>query len=279
MMKLRSPNETTRLKDVSGRPGHRRRGLLSAAATMLATAACCLGTAGLAAAASGTGHPAAPRHVATLGRASASCGGTHQNVMAYDNSGSGYFGNFAQVYVNTSSTIDSLHTFIFRSLFVYNYAQTSNVEFGWTAHNSVYSNAVPYSEYMVASTTQPPNFFGSQYPLNNGTHYRFRIENVGNIGIFRYYFEGQNTPIGYSPTMSFNSGYAVTNSEHYNTCDTLYTDMTGLQDMISNDTWFSYSKIARWCNSTTDWYLHDDTSSSDIYVNQTPDNWGGLGGC
>ncbi len=188
----------------------------------------------------------------------------------------GFFGDFAHIYVNTLKTINGLNDAIVRSLLIYNSAQTSNVEFGWTANNGGYSSGVPFSDYMVASATQKPTFFGSMYPLNFDVYYRFKIENVNDIGIFRYYFEGQTTPLGYSPTMSFNDGYALANSEHRNTCDTLYTDLTGLQDMISNGTWSNYSLIGCWYNTSNDWYIHLN-SNSGITVNQTTDTWGAPG--
>ena len=214
--------------------------------------------------------------MATPGSAFASCDSFHANVQAYDNSGSGYFGNFAHIYVNTSDTINGLNKAIGRTLLVFDNAQTGNVEFGWTANNGGYAKAVAASDYMVNGFTQPPNLFGSTYPLNMDTHYSFRIENANDIKIFRYYFDGQSSPIGYSPTMSFNEGYAVTNDERNTNCDTLYTDMTGLQDMISNGSWYDYNNFACWTNTSSGWYLHSAAGST-IDVNTTADQWGAPG--
>ena len=191
----------------------------------------------------------------------AACQSAHRNVMTFDNNGAAFFGNFAHVYVNTVNTISGLQNTIARTLSVWNGAETSNVEFGWTAHNGAYANAVPVSDYMVASTTQPPTLYGNSYPLNNNVYYRFKIQNVNSNGISRYYLDGQTSPIGYSPTMSFNEGYVTTNSEHYNTCDTMWTDMTGLQDNPSAGTWTNYSTISCWADTSSDWYVHDNYSN------------------
>lgn len=226
-------------------------------------AGCLLGVATIA----GTGVAA----VATS-RASAAalntCVNHHTNVEAYDASASNYYGNKGYVYINTSGALAGLKDAIWRSLFVISTTGTQDVEFGWTDNNSVYLAPTVASDYEVAGTTQPPSFWPS-FNLNTNSNVRFRIENLGGHGIFRYVVDGQTSPIAYSPTMSFNSGFAMANDEHYNNCDTLFTDMFSMQDQIGlNDTWGDWGSLACLVNTSVNaWYLHEVTGT-ELQVNQ-----------
>lgn len=231
-------------------------------------AGCLLGAATLAGTsmAGGTGMAAAARVN--------DCVNHHANVAGYDAQGPAFYGTKGYIYVNTSGALSGLNGAVWRSFFDYDGNSMENVEFGWTDNNSVYSTPTPASDYMVAGTTQPPSFWPS-FVLFYNSNYRFRIENLGGKGIFRYVIDGQASPIAYSPTMDFNTGFAVTNSEHYNSCDTLWTDMFSLQHQTDlNPDWSDWANIACWRNdSVNDWYLHK-VNATEVQVNQTADNWG-----
>lgn len=225
---------------------------------------CLLGAATLA----GAGVAAAGTGMASAAARTNTCVNHHTNVMAYDAQGPSFWGTKGYIYINTADTLGSLNDAIWRSFFVYAGSQTQNVEFGWSDHNGGHSSPVPASDYMVGGMTQPPSFWPS-FTLNYNSNVRFRIENLGNQGIFRYVIDGQSSPIAYSPTMAFNTGFAVTNSEHYNSCDTLWTNMSSLQHQYAiNPAWSDWANITCWySNSVNDWYLHA-LSSTEVQVDQ-----------
>jgi hypothetical protein len=207
-------------------------------------------------------------HQPALAAPAASCVTHHTNVQAYDSGGNDSFGEQANIYVNTYATLSTLQDAIARTILIWNDAQTSNVEFGWNDDNLGYDVPIVISDYEVQGTTQAPSAWPS-YPLSYNTSVNFRIENVGDRGIFRYVVGNEGSPIAYSPTMGFNEGWPVTNSEHYNNCDTLWTDMSGLEDQISvaPESWESYVSLNCWADtSVNDWYLHE-VSSDEIQVN------------
>jgi len=215
--------------------------------------------------------------VASQESALASCAAYHANVMSQDAANPDAFGNEGFIYVNTKSALLHLQDVIFRSLFIYPSAMT-NVEFGWTDNNGGYTTPTPYSDYTVHGMTQPPTFYGNYARiLNYNTSVRFRIENTGGRGIFRYVIAEQPSPIGYSPTMTFNGGSALTNSEHHNNCGTLWTDMYSLQEQtqISPEIWSAtYFDLECWNNTSINgWYLHK-FSDGEVQVNQTVGGWG-----
>ena len=127
---------------------------------------------------------------------------------------------------------------------------------------------------MINGVTQNLTVLNYNPPYN--TSINFRIENVGGREIFRYVVDNQSSPIGYSPTMPFNGGYPVTDSEHRLSCDSLWTDISGLQEQTNYNpvTWSTnYSDLECWRNDSDDWYLHK-LSSSESQVNQTYGGWG-----
>jgi hypothetical protein len=225
-------------------------------------AGCLLGAATLAGA--GTASTAA---------AANACVSHHANAEAYDAQGSVFWGTKGYIYINTQNTLSGLNDAIWRSFLDFSGNGTQNVEFGWTDHNGGYSSPTPGSDYMVATTTQPPSFWPS-FTLHYDSNVRFRIENLSNQGVFRYVIDGQSSPIAYSPTMNFNQGFAVTNSEHYNSCDTMWTDMFSLQHQYAiNPGWSDWANITCWADtSQNDWYVHA-VSSTEVQVNQ---NSGGI---
>jgi hypothetical protein len=231
---------------------------------------CLLGAATLA----GAGVATAGAGTASATARTNTCDTHHTNVMAYDAQGPSFWGTKGYIYINTADALSGLHDTIARTFFVYSGSQTANVEFGWTDKNYIYNTPTPVSDYMVAGATQNPSFWPS-FTLNYNSNVRFRIENLGNQGIFRYVIDGQSSPIAYSPTMDFNQGFAVTNSEHYNSCDTMWTDMFSLQHQYAiNPGWSDWANIDCWNNtSVNDWYLHK-VNATEVQVNQTPDNWG-----
>jgi hypothetical protein len=214
-----------------------------------------------------------------LAASDATCASHHANVEAYDSGGNESFGEQANIYVNEYASLSSLQDMIARTIFLMNDAQTSDVEFGWVDDDYGYSDPVVVSDYMVQGTTQPPSFWVS-YSLSYDTTVNFRIENVGDQGVFRFVVADEGSPIAYSPTMGFNEGWPVTNSEHYNTCDTLWTNMSGLEDQYSlqPEIWESYVDVNCWNNtSVNDWYLQK-VNSDEIQVNQnsggSQETWG-----
>jgi hypothetical protein len=231
-------------------------------------AGCLLGAATLA----GAGVAAAGAGAASTAAAANACVSHHTNVEGYDAQGSGFWGTKGYIYINTAGALTGLNDAIWRTFLVISGSQTQNVEFGWTDNNGGHSSPVPGSDYMVGGMTQPPSFWPS-FSLDYNSNVRFRIENLGNQGVFRYVIDGQSAPIAYSPTMTFDTGFTVANSEHYNSCDTLWTDMFSLQHQTAiNPAWSDWANIACWFSSSVnDWYLHKITST-EVQVDQNASN-------
>jgi len=113
------------------------------------------------------------------------------NVEGYD-AGSYHYGNKSYIYVNTSSVINGLSDSIFRSLFIAGSAD-NGVEVGWTANNGGHSGPTVYAEWVNRGVDSGPKFY-TGYSLSTDTSYRFFVENVGHIQIFRFLVDGQSSP-------------------------------------------------------------------------------------
>jgi hypothetical protein len=199
----------------------------------------------------------------------ASCGSGHANVEGYDTTAL-HYGNRGQIYVNTSATINNSQDYINRSLFVTdNFSNTDDVEVGWVAHISGHSGPTVYAEWHIGSNDSGFQYY-TGYSLNTDTNYNFRIENVGHIGIFRFYVDGQSSPFMYSPTMPFNRGYAIANSERHNYCDSLWTHIYGLNYFDTSGNWVPWGDLGCWNNTSArnPYYLHKD-SNTELHVTQT----------
>lgn len=218
--------------------------------------------------------------LASQAPALASCNFLHVNVEADITSTSFEYGTKGYIYVNTQTTLSNLHNTIGRTYALIDSSGLDDVEFGWadkiqTDNGHTYTTPIPASDYMINGVTATAHALTS-YTLTYNTDVRFRIENLGDNEIFRYVIDGQTTPIGYSPTMPFNRGFPLTNSEHYNTCDSLWTDMHSLSYQYNlTPTWYSWSITQCFANDSTDgWYLHL-VSATEIQVNQSSTNgWG-----
>lgn len=239
---------------------NRSRGRIARRATFRIAASCLLGVATI----SGT-------TLASVTSASASCATNHVAVNGYDENNSSAFGNKGYIYVNTSSVIDGLQDAISRSLFLYGPAGY-NVEVGWAANENGYRNPTVYAEWEINGTTEPPYYDPNSNGQNLATdsNHRFRVENVGNNGIFRFIFDGDPSPFAYGPTLPFQYGTPHGQSEHYNQCDSLYTHMYDLSYAINEtpDWSSSYNDLECYGDTSTTWYFHKN-SDSDFDVTQT----------
>jgi|GEM_PF-2263355 len=207
----------------------------------------------------------------------ASCSASHDNIEAWDLAFYGAYGNRGSIYVNTDATLDNLNGIIARTFSVVSSNGMNDVEFGWADDIEGYNVPTVASDSEIGGNTATATMYPS-YGLSYDTDYRFRIENLGDHDIFRYVVDGQSSPIGYSPTMNFNVGFVLTNSEHYNTCDSLWTHQYGLNEQVtsgSSPVWQSYTTLACFVNdSVPAWYLHVN-SETDLQVTQTAS--GGIG--
>jgi len=197
------------------------------------------------------------------------CATSHANVDGYDAGPFGAFGNKGYIYINTKTTLDSINATIWRSFFVSSDAY-DEVEFGWTdVPNSV---PTPAADWYIDG--QPSAVHTFNYDLTYDTDVRFRIENLGTQNIFRFVIAGQSSPIGYSAALPFGSGFEMTNSEHYNSCDSMWTHMQDLAYELPVGVWNSgYQNLEHECaapfNTKGDGWLFDKSSNSELYVSQT----------
>jgi hypothetical protein len=197
--------------------------------------------------------------------AAVACGTSHQNVEGYDYTDN-HYGNGGLIYVNTSSTLGSLNDTIARSFFDIGSAG-NDVEVGWTDHNGGYNSPTVYAEWVNRGVDGNPQFY-TGYSLSYNTNYTFKVQNTGHVYIWRYYIDGQGSPFNYSPTMNFQQGTVVTNSERYNTCDSMWTHMYSLEYFSSGGSWNPYSSLAEYaCDATDGWELNI-RSNTELYVDQ-----------
>ena len=224
-------------------------------------AGCLLGAATAAALAPTAGARATAAHSATAVNA---CQSINVNDDGWDYYNIGY-GNKGDVYINTSSVINSLHEAIFRNFFVTGDAN-NYVEGGWTAHNGGYNNPTVYAEWKNLGMDSNPQFY-TGYGLTPNTDKVFTVENVGFHNIFRFYVDNQSNPFNYSPIMNFGSGYLQTNSERYNSCDSMYAHFYNLSYYDSSSWTSSYNNLECYITQATGWFFNK-TSNSDHTINQ-----------
>jgi hypothetical protein len=214
--------------------------------------------------------------------ASASCSSDHENVEASDYEFFGAYGNKGYIYLNKEATLSNLNDTVGRTFAVVSDNGEQDVEFGWLDNDTIggtdYTTPTPVSDYMIGGITQNPTPL-TGYTLSYDTDTWFRIDNVGGNEIFRYVIDGQSSPIGYSPTMNFNVGWPLTNSERYNTCDSLYTHQYDLSEDVSGGSdpvWQDYSTLECFANTSSDWYMHIN-SDTNLDVTQTASGGYGYG--
>lgn len=195
--------------------------------------------------------------------ASASCISAHENVQAKDAGGFQY-GNRGNIYVNSSTVINSLQDSLYRSLMVFDNG-SNFVEVGWGAgpHNITGNSGPTVFAFWINDGVSGKKIWSS---LTTDTDRTFTVENVSQVRIFRFYFDGESSPFAFSPTMDFNYGLLAPNSEHYNTCDSLWAHMNGLNYFDASGNWsVSYGNLECWYNSSTGWYLYKN-SDSELHV-------------
>lgn len=207
--------------------------------------------------------------VAAMKALPAACSTYRTNVDGTDAANVVEYGDQGYVYVNTSETLSGLNNTIYRSLFIISTAG-NDVEVGWAAGPDIGSpmnKPTLYAEWVSDGTDSLPQFNGT---INSNTNYQFVVKNVGDVGIWRFVFSNDSSPFDYSPTMNFNTGQAVTNSEHHNNCDTMWAHFYNLEDAPNTDSWTNYGDYE--ClsdNSINGWYFNR-TSNNEGYVTQTP---------
>jgi hypothetical protein len=190
-------------------------------------------------------------------------------VEAFDSTDP-HYGNGGDIYVNTSSTLGNLKDQIARSLFVIG-SSGNEVEVGWLAAPG--RGPTIYAEWINRGVDSHPQLYNS---VGYDSTRTFKVQNTGHVEIFRFYFDGEGSPFNYSPTMNFQQGTVVTNSEHYNSCDSLWTHMTSLSYFRSSGVWqLGYGALTYYyCKSVND-YLLDIISDTELYVDQNNGICGG----
>jgi hypothetical protein len=180
-----------------------------------------------------------------------------------------HYGVNGEAYVNTSTTVNAYNDGFVRSFGVI--VDNNNwVEIGWSAHIAGTTSPQAFAEWDNNGTPGAKNYKLVSY----GTDPGFQIQNVGHIEIFRFYFNTETSPFAYSPTMTFNTGQPIGNSERHNWCQSLYAHMQNLADQLSDgsfETWDDWS----WClndSARNPYYIHKD-SSTEFHVTATSPNF------
>jgi hypothetical protein len=208
---------------------------------------CLLGTATVAVAVTG-----ARTSIASVAPAQADCGSGHANVDG--NSPGDHYGNFAYIYVNKSDVLNNLHSALYRSIFIFDNS-SNNVEIGWGAGpgSITGSGSTPtvYADWFNRGVRGDKIYLS----LSDNTNRAFTVQNIGHKEIFQFIFDAESSPFAYSPTMTFNIGIPVANSERYNFCDSLYAHIYHLV----------YLTNSGWSTNWGDWQCFADTSVRNPY--------------
>jgi len=176
-----------------------------------------------------------------------------------------HYGVNGEVYVNTKATVNAYNNGFVRSLGVI--VDNNNwVEIGWSAHIAGTTSPQAFAEWDNNGTPGAKNYKLVSYD----TDYGFTIANPGHIEIFRFYFNTETAPFAYSPTMLFDTGQPIGNSERHNWCQSLWAHMHNLTDQASDHTWGTWDGWD-WClnsSARNPYYIHRD-SDSELHVTAT----------
>lgn len=196
----------------------------------------------------------------------ASCVDYHTNMDGYDATAF-RFGTGGEIYVNTEGTLDNLQSADYRSFFVFH----DNIDFaevGWGANAYGHSSPTAYI-YWDNNGAHPPNNQPEFYKtLTYNTDWHFKVQDTYGDETFYVYLDDENTPFNQTPTMGFYKGDAVTNSEHYNSCDSLWTHMWDLSYFNEYHNWVSsFGDLEKWtCNDYNGNWLFNKISNSELYI-------------
>ena len=196
---------------------------------------------------------------------SRACGKAQENAQGWDMTAR-HYGNGGLIYVNTAGTLSGLHVDgVARSFFVVG-SDGDDVEVGWDDGNGT-SNPTVYAEWVNDGVDSGVLHY-TGYSLSYDTNYTFKVQNVGQIYIWRFYVDGQSSPFNYSPTMSFQQGYVIGNSERHNNCDSMWTHQYRLQYYSSAGDWNDWSSDSEKTCTATDGWEFNDVSDTEFYVDQ-----------
>jgi hypothetical protein len=200
------------------------------------------------------------------GTAVASCVSSHTAVQGFDNAYARW-GNAGVVYINTQTTLGNLYDHLFRSLFV-SPSALYNAEVGWMDNNEGYSTPTVYSEEEIDGTEHYPVAY-TGYSLAYDTYTEFKVQNTTHDGFFRFYVATPGTAGTWFHTSdqfptNDQIGLIITNSEHYNSCDSLWTDMGPLYYYDSSGNWnLGYGDLEPYCNQTSgNWFFYKKTGDN-----------------
>ncbi|HEV2371852.1 MAG TPA: hypothetical protein VGS19_06755 [Streptosporangiaceae bacterium] len=187
---------------------------------------------------------------------------THQNVEGDDNGpGQTAYGNQGMIATNSQGTLNGTRAQVSRSLFIW-FSPGNDVEVGWATGGAPMNQPALYAEWVDNGQDSLQQWAGT---IGAGANWHFEVENAHGIGIWRFYFDGATSPFNYSPTMRFNQGWALTNSERRNTCDTLWTHFYGLQDQTSLTHWQPWAQLVCFADTAPGWNMAQ-VSNSELYV-------------
>lgn len=216
--------------------------------------------------------------LAAFPAASQACDYHQANVQGQDYPANDHWGNGGTIHVSTQDTLNNLNSYIYRSLFVYGQQTGSDVEIGWTDRwNGSEPFPYPYAEWVDVGIQDPGAITDPNSDINTNQDRVFKVQNTGHVNKFRFYFGTETVPFNYSPAMSFQVGTLATNSEHKNTCDTMYAHFHDLEYFDSAGNWntpWENLQVGPLCSSINDWKFYDPNgSTSEDYVDQDSGNF------
>jgi hypothetical protein len=179
-------------------------------------------------------------------------------------------GNQAWIYVNTSSTLSNLQDSDARSLFVESAdGSGDNVEVGWVANDGGYQAPTVYAAWQNYGVEIHPRYY-TGYHLDYDSNAHFTVEDKFTDGFFDFEVGGYG--FDSSPLMSFSYGYDVTQSEHFNSCDSMWAHFFDLSYYNVQRQWVSpYEGLSYlYCTPGSVWGYHK-IDNSEQYVDQSAD--------
>jgi hypothetical protein len=154
------------------------------------------------------------------------CSTVQHNVQGYDASTTGH-GNRSSIFVNNID-YSTLHSNIFRSLFVIKGTGPLDVEVGWLSTGGADPKA--YFEYVTASGADSGAMQSSAVSKNSYPSFKVSAPGVAN-GNGNYLWTAYLGSTSFdSVLLPFHIGKLRTNSERKNDCDTMYGEFANLNN-------------------------------------------------
>lgn len=194
------------------------------------------------------------------------CNSLDTGVAGIDNH-STHYGDGANLYVSTQATIDNVVSSTSRSIFVINTTSGNDVEVGWASIPAEgLRHPFIYTEHVLDGADSGPQYYGG-YTVNYDSNVHVKVQDSGFDGYFKYYVDGDSTAFRTSVQMPFHAAYDYAQSEHHDSCSSIWAHIYGLEYFNSSSNWVDWGSLDEAVCSATAWRFFPK-STNEFYVDQ-----------